>query len=132
MSKDNETRADTPGKTGAEHTEPRTTEPTTPAEKTARPGGPDTGGPAKLMPTRISGAWIAVIVAVIVLVFLLIFILQNSASVTVHYLGASGTLPLGIALLFAAVGGALLVALVGVARMFQLRRFARRAGRGNG
>ncbi|MPY97654.1 MAG: DUF1049 domain-containing protein [Actinophytocola sp.] len=133
MSKDNDTRADAPGAGADKGTEPRATEPaaptgpTAPTEKTERPGRSEDA--AKLKPTRISGAWVAVIVAVIVLVFLLIFILQNSASVTVHYFGASGTLPLGIALLFASVGGALLVALIGVARVFQLRRFARRAGR---
>ncbi len=131
MSKDNDTRSAAPGKAGADKgTDPHTPEPTAPTEKTERPSRPDSGA-AKLKPTRISGAWVAVIVAVIVLVFLLIFILQNSASVTVHYFGASGTLPLGVALLFASVGGALLVALIGVARVFQLRRFARRAGRGD-
>lgn len=128
MSKDNDTRSDAPGKAGADKgTEPHPPEPAAPTEKTERPGGSE--DESKLKPTRISGAWVAVIVAVIVLVFLLIFILQNSASVTVHYFGASGTLPLGVALLFASVGGALLVALIGVARVFQLRRFARRAGR---
>ncbi|MPY79643.1 MAG: DUF1049 domain-containing protein [Actinophytocola sp.] len=131
MSKDNDTRADAPGTTDIDRTEPRTTESAAPTEKIERPGTSDVEGAAKLKPTRISGAWVAVLVAVVVLVFLLIFILQNSSSVTVHYLGASGTLPLGIALLFASVGGALLVALVGVARVFQLRRFARRAGRDN-
>ncbi|MFB9725944.1 LapA family protein [Haloechinothrix salitolerans] len=130
MSKDNDTRADAPGKAGADkRTEPHTPEPTAPTQKTERSAGKDTS--SKLKPTRISGAWVAVIVAVIVLVFLLIFILQNSTSVTVHYFGASGTLPLGVALLFASVGGALLVALIGVARVFQLRRFARKAGRGD-
>lgn len=132
VSKDNDTRRDAPGKAGADKgTEPHTPDPTAPIEKTERPGGSDTGGAAKLKPTRISGAWVAVIVAVVVLVFLLIFILQNSASATVHYFGLSGTLPLGVALLFASVGGALLVALIGVARVFQLRRFARKAGRGD-
>lgn len=93
----------------------------------APPTIPQARTPAsKLKPTRISGTWVAVIVAVIVLIFLLIFILQNTVPVTVNYLGLSGTLSLGVALLFAAVGGALLVAMVGVARIVQLRRFARR------
>jgi uncharacterized integral membrane protein len=77
--------------------------------------------------TRISGTWIAVIVATILLVFLLIFILQNLTTVTVSFLGFSGNLPLGVALLFAAIVGALLVILVGAARILQLRRRVRRA-----
>ncbi|HWE91868.1 MAG TPA: lipopolysaccharide assembly protein LapA domain-containing protein [Pseudonocardiaceae bacterium] len=78
--------------------------------------------PASVRHTRISGTWVAIIVAVIVLVFLLIFILQNLANATVSFLGAGGTLPLGVAMLLAAVAGALLVSLVGTARILQLRR----------
>jgi len=62
-------------------------------------------------------------------VLLLIFILENLRTVTVTYFGASGQLPLGVALLFAAIGGALLVAIVGVARLTQLRLNARRRRR---
>jgi len=83
--------------------------------------------PAKLGRTRVSGAWVAIIVAVILLVFLLVFILQNLDPVTVRFLGMAGTLPLGVGLLFAAIAGALLVFLVGTARMVQLRRMARKA-----
>ena len=82
---------------------------------------------AKIKPTRISGTWVAVIVAIFVLIFLLVFILQNLTDVTIHFLGGAFTLPLGVALLFAAIGGALLVALVGAARIMQLRRQTKRA-----
>jgi uncharacterized integral membrane protein len=68
-----------------------------------------------------------VIVATIVLVFLLVFILQNLGEVTVSFLGISGNLPLGVALLFAAIVGAALVILIGAARILQLRRRVRRA-----
>lgn len=78
------------------------------------------------VPTRISGAWIAAIVAVVALVFLLIFIVQNLSPAQVHFLGANGTLPMGVAMLFAAVAGALLIALFGSARVLQLRHAARR------
>lgn len=78
--------------------------------------------------TRISGTWVAVVVAAIVLLFLLIFILQNLARVTVHLLGTAGSLPLGVALLFAAIAGALLIGLVGTARILQLRHQAKRGG----
>lgn len=127
VSKDNDTPSAASRQTGVDRPEPPETQPLTTEEDVARPAEADTSGPAKLKLTRISGTWVAVLVAVVVLVFLLIFILQNSDSATVHYLGLSGTLPLGVALLFASVGGALLVALVGAARILQLRRFARRA-----
>ena len=72
--------------------------------------------------TRISGVWIAVVIATILLIFLLIFILQNLDTATVHFLGMSGSLPLAVAMLFSAIAGALLVALVGGARILQLRK----------
>jgi uncharacterized integral membrane protein len=50
--------------------------------------------------------------------------------VNLFFLGAAGTLPLGVAMLFAAIAGALVVALIGSARIGQLRRTARRRGGG--
>ncbi len=80
--------------------------------------------------------WIAAASFAVVLVLLLIFILQNSRTVQVSYLGARGHLPLGVALLLAAVLGMLLVVIPGTARVIQLKITARRhraidAGRGN-
>jgi uncharacterized integral membrane protein len=74
--------------------------------------------------TRISGSWVAVIIAVLVLVVLLIFILQNPTRTELTFLGATGTLPVGVAMLLAAVAGALLIALIGSARILQLRHTA--------
>lgn len=71
--------------------------------------------------SRIGGAWVALIAAAVVLLFLLIFVLQNGQRVEVSFLGANGTLPMGVALLLAAVFGVLLVALPGTARIIQLR-----------
>ena len=88
-------------------------------ERTAAP-------PAKLKHTRISGTWVAVLASIVVLIVLLVFILQNLTDATIHFMGAAGTLPLGVALLFAAIAGAILVALVGAARIMQLRRQAKR------
>jgi uncharacterized integral membrane protein len=76
--------------------------------------------------TRISGLWIAVGFFAVILLLLLIFILQNGKTVDVSYMGAHGHLPLGVALLLAAVCGVLLVVLAGAARISQLRRVARR------
>jgi uncharacterized integral membrane protein len=69
---------------------------------------------------------VATAAAVLLLVMLIVFILQNSTRVEVHYLGLAGSLPLGMALLIAAVGGGVLVAIAGVARVTQLRMNARR------
>jgi uncharacterized integral membrane protein len=91
-----------------------------------QPAGFPAARSGKSVRTRISGAWVAAIVAVVALVFLLIFILQNLSGAHVYFLGAAGTLPMGVAMLFAAVAGALLIALFGSARVLQLRRAARR------
>lgn len=77
--------------------------------------------------SRSSGLWIGLILSAIVLVFLLIFILQNNVPVQISFLGASGTLPTGVALLFAAIAGLLLGAIPGSVRILQLRRAARQA-----
>jgi uncharacterized integral membrane protein len=76
--------------------------------------------------TRAGGLWVAVIAAAVVILLLLIFILQNTEQVEVALFGANPNLPLGVALLLAAVLGALGVALVGTARIVQLRHVARR------
>ena len=84
--------------------------------------------PVKIKHTRISGTWVAVFVAVGGGFVLLVFILQNLATITVQFLGAQRSFPAGEGLLFAAVAGALLVVLIGTARIVQLRRTAKRAG----
>ena len=76
--------------------------------------------------TRTGGLWVALIAAAVVILLLLIFILQNTEQVEVSLFGANPDLPLGVALLLAAVLGALIVALVGTARIVQLRILARR------
>lgn len=71
--------------------------------------------------TRTSSAWIAIAVAVIFLILLIIFIAQNNRSVKLDFLGASGHVSEALALIVAAVAGALVVLLVGTGRMLQLR-----------
>ena len=99
-----------------------------------RPSRPPRRPPAPRRPlpqhplkrTRISGLWVAVGCFAVILLLLLIFILQNSQKVDISYMGAHGHLPLGVALLFAAVCGVILVVLAGTARISQLRTTARR------
>ncbi|MEU6132161.1 lipopolysaccharide assembly protein LapA domain-containing protein [Saccharopolyspora sp. NPDC047091] len=83
----------------------------------------------KLQHTRTAGTWAAVVVATIALIVLLVFILQNLQPTSVTFLGLRGDLPVGVALLLAAAIGGLLVALVGAARILQLRRTANRRNR---
>ncbi len=77
---------------------------------------------APIRRTRVSAIWVGVIIAAVLLIGLLIFIGQNSRTVTIHYLGLDGRVPLAVALLASAVCGVLLVAVPGTARIIQLRR----------
>ena len=80
----------------------------------------------RLHRTRLSGVWAGLALSAVVLLLLLVFILENGQSVTVSYFGAHGHLPLGVALLLAAVAGALFVVIPASGRIMQLRRTARR------
>lgn len=76
--------------------------------------------------TRAAALWSALIVGLLVLIVLLIFIAQNTDSGTFHFLGWNWSLPLGVALLGAAVLGGLVTTLAGVVRIVQLRRAAKK------
>ncbi len=96
----------------------------------AEQGVPPSAGPSQpdhhvIKRTRIGGAWLASGLFAVVLLFLLIFILENGNRVEISYLGMHGHLPLGVALLLAAVLGVLLVAIPGTGRIIQLRATAR-------
>ena len=78
--------------------------------------------------SRIGGLWAIAVAFAFVLLLLLIFVLENLQRVEVSFLGAHGKLPMGVALLLAAVFGILLVALPGTARIVQLRIRGRRQG----
>lgn len=114
--------------------DPRTdpvTHPALQAEPKPVPEGPTVPTPREpeLRRSRTGWLWIGLIFSAVVLLFLLIFILQNSAPVRITFLGVTGTLPTGVALLFAAIAGVLLVAIPGGLRILQLRRAAGRRGR---
>ncbi|WP_054009648.1 LapA family protein [Arthrobacter sp. ERGS1:01] len=78
-----------------------------------------------IMVTRASMMWVATAAGLLVLVLLIIFILQNQESVTLHYFGLNGTVALGVGLFIGAVGGGIIVAIAGTARIIQLRTRAR-------
>lgn len=111
-----------------------TAQPAQPGQQPAQPGqqpAQPAQQPAQLPQhvvkrTRMGGLWLASGSFAVVLLLLLIFILENSKSVDVAYFGAHGHVPLGVALLLAAVLGILMVVIPGTARIVQLRMTARR------
>ncbi|MDY6999329.1 MAG: lipopolysaccharide assembly protein LapA domain-containing protein [Actinomycetota bacterium] len=110
--------------------------PSDPSE-TDGPGTPPTGSPSppsgsRPMPedavkfTKAAAMWGSLIFGFLVLIVLLIFIAQNTESAQFAFLGWHWSLPLGVAILFAAVAGGLLTVAVGAVRIFQLRRAAKK------
>jgi lipopolysaccharide assembly protein A len=79
--------------------------------------------------TSISSARTALIVSVLALIVLVIFIIQNADAVKISFLGAQVRVSLAVALLIAAIAGALLMAAAGTARITQLRMVMRRERR---
>ncbi|QCH21979.1 hypothetical protein DE4585_00189 [Mycobacteroides salmoniphilum] len=76
--------------------------------------------------TRAAATWTGVILGLLILILLLVFILQNLTDTTTHFLSWEIQMPLGITVLFAAITGAALTALVGGVRIVQLRRAAKK------
>jgi len=108
--------------TAAPGTEPPAVQPAPPADAPAVPARPQ----HVVRRTRAGGIWVASALFALVLLLLLIFILENSQRARISFFGAQAQLPLGVALLLAAVFGVLLVVIPGTARIVQLRRTARR------
>jgi uncharacterized integral membrane protein len=101
-------------------------QPDTPA---ASQPGPAAAPPPRrhvLRRTRTGGVWVAMGASAVVLLLLLIFILENQRQVNIGFFGAHASLPVGVAMLLAAVGGALIVIIPGTGRIIQLRLTARR------
>ncbi len=76
--------------------------------------------------TRAGALWTALIAGFLILILLLIFIAQNTESTPFTFFAWHWSLPLGVAILLAAVGGGLLTVAVGTARIIQLRRVAKK------
>ncbi|HTW21290.1 MAG TPA: lipopolysaccharide assembly protein LapA domain-containing protein [Mycobacteriales bacterium] len=85
--------------------------------------------PLRVERTRTSSTWVAISIAVVFLVFLIIFIAQNDRKVPLHFLGADGNVSEALALIVAAVAGAVFVLAAGAARIIQLRLVGRRHNR---
>jgi uncharacterized integral membrane protein len=108
--------------------EPSIAPPGAEPESSEATGGtaPSTPARGEIPRTRTARAHNALIAGAIVLILLLVFILENTQRVKISYFGAGFHMPLGVALLLAAIGGALVVGIVGTARILQLRRRVRR------
>ncbi|WKG03222.1 lipopolysaccharide assembly LapA domain-containing protein [Mycolicibacterium sp. HK-90] len=94
----------------------------------AEQGKPVPGGDKASAPkfTRAGALWSALILGFLVLIVLLIFIAQNTDPVPMSFLAWHWSLPTGVAILGAAVAGGLLTVAAGSARIFQLRRAAKK------
>jgi lipopolysaccharide assembly protein A len=90
------------------------------------PPPPPQAPPGRPTRTRISAFRTALIAGVAALIVLMIFIIQNAHAVDISFLGAHLRLSLAVALLLAAIAGALAMAAAGTARITQLRRIMRR------
>ncbi|MBI9000742.1 lipopolysaccharide assembly protein LapA domain-containing protein [Corynebacterium sp. CCM 9185] len=95
------------------------------------PTYPDTGAststttpePANVRRRTLAGStWVSMIVGALLLILFLIFIMQNQQAVDLTLFAWEFTVPAGIGVLLAAIGGALIMALVGGVRMLELRR----------
>ena len=94
------------------------------AEPPAKPIYPatETKQPSGVQGSFAGGTWIALIAGALLLIVLLVFIMQNQDQVDLVLFAWNFRFPAGIGFLLAAVSGALIMALVGGVRMFQLRR----------
>ena len=98
----------------------------TPPDPTATPGEYLASPESAVKFTRAAALWSALIVGFLILILLLVFIMQNTDSTTIHFFGWDWNLPVGVAILFSAVCGGLLTVAAGTARIFQLRRAAKK------
>lgn len=112
-----------------------TEEPADPGHTSPRPESPSGGqipepitrdADRNKQVTRTAAIWGAVAFGLAVMVLLIIFFIQNQDMIAVKFLGWEGRLAQGIAFFMAAVGGGILVAIAGGARILQLRRNERR------
>ena len=102
--------------------------PAPPTEASAgqvNPAHPSSQPRQRVSGTRTGRVWVGVCAAALITIALIIFMIQNTHTVQVTFLGLTGSTPLALMLLIAAVGGILLTLILGSARILQLRRTVR-------
>ena len=101
-----------------------------PVQPTSAPqASPPQAPQRRQLRTRISGVRTALIAGFIVLILVVIFVIQNAAAVNISFLGAHLRVSLAVAILIAAIAGALVMTAAGTARITQLRQVMRRERR---
>ena len=68
------------------------------------------------------GVWVSLILGAIITIMLLVFIIQNNTAAQFQYFGWTFSLPLGVAMLLAAIAGVLVAGIIGSVRIFILSR----------
>lgn len=89
----------------------------------------DEPAPVDTRSGKMGSAWITVVIGAVLLIVLLVFVLQNLEQVQVTFLAWQFTMPIGAVILFAAIIGALAMALLAAMRIIQLRHRTRVANR---
>ena len=92
--------------------QPSTKNPSGPAPAAGPPG---TDPAAKL--TRAGALWTSLILGFLILIVLLIFVAQNTADTPFTFFNLHWNLPLGVAMLLAAIGGGFITFTIGTARI---------------
>ncbi|MFT4087958.1 MAG: lipopolysaccharide assembly protein LapA domain-containing protein [Gordonia sp. (in: high G+C Gram-positive bacteria)] len=72
--------------------------------------------------TRSRATYVAWFIGLIIAILLLVFILMNQSTQKIDLIFVEVDLPVGVSLLIAAIGGALITLAITSARLFQLRR----------
>ncbi|MCQ9351627.1 lipopolysaccharide assembly protein LapA domain-containing protein [Corynebacterium sp. 153RC1] len=93
------------------------------------PAVPAASTEPKVKSSFAGGTWVALIVGALLLIALLVFILQNQQQVELTMFAWAFTVPAGVGFLLAAILGALIMAMVGIVRMYQLRRQIKKANK---
>lgn len=102
------------------------------AEETPRGPVTETVVETRVKSSLAGSTWAALIIGALLLIALLVFILQNQQQAELNVLSWTFEFPAGIAYLFAAITGALIMALVGGVRMLELRRQVKRQRKARG
>lgn len=112
-------QASLPPQTSPPPEQPRTAPPPEPPPTSQPPSAPRE---SRIRRTRAGSIWVSLTVGGLFLVALLIFVVQNTGSVRLGFLGWHFMLPVGVAILVAAVAGLLVMAVAGSIRIIQLRQ----------
>lgn len=106
--------------------DPATTDDTASAAADHSTSTTSTGSEMVVPRTRTGSALVATVLGMVLALLMLVFVLQNGDRQDYEFLWTEFSLPAGVAMLFAAIAGGLVVALVGIGRIVQIRLAARR------